>query len=1126
MISFINRISEQWFSFIADSSIQLIFFFLIIFALAFLFRNRSAKFLFGLWTLVLLKAMIPPSVPLPFEKQLDLMPHFALPVYAVTAPGPAVMLPPPLLEPVGYLFLLWLGTMIFLAGFVVFKNIVFRKKLQHALLFDTSRLPRSIKERLQNCYPVKIVRLKNSCAPFSIGLFHPKIYLPPEALQWDEKKLEAILMHEIAHIQRKDLWFNFIQNFLQIFYFFHPVIWLTNFQLKNHCERACDDYAILHLNGYSLEYSKFLLSHLDQSLRIRECPALVHYFFTNKNNLMKRFEYLMKRKEDVMLRFRTVEKIVIALLVFTAFGFTLINSGIKDTLSAPVNYFDQFGKITGKVIDAKTGDAIPGANVVINGTTLGAVTDMMGEFVVDKVPPGLYQFRVSMVGYEPGIRGDIAVKANLSTTIDFVLKAQSASAPAKIKQNEGKRIFINAKPSIYGIVLGKVTSEKNGEPISGAEVHIPGTSMSAFTNVSGAYSITNVPPGKYWLQVDYDGYKTVRTQNVRVQSNYKTEINFRISADNFWINSHMPEAISADQKGTAVITGRVTDKATGKGIAGANVVISGTNLGSATDPQGSFTIKHAPPGMFYLRVTRLGYDERSAFVMIQTVESEITKYNIGIELERSVVGSQTVKSKKIVIEPYPLYDFPPQPKSDLKKIEDELNRKTAKKRYQNSGGLAYCFIDKKGRVKKTEIKDFFGDKNFQEPLLAALKKAAWKPALKNGEPVETWISIPFSYTAGLKDGHPVRLSSNPAPPPPPPKSRNRLFVPYDVPPTPVNGFAAIQKNLHYPEIAQRAGIEGVVIVQIQVGTGGNVVDYRIARSLGENNGCDEAAIAAIKKTKWKPALQKKRPVKVWVSIPVRFNLTEKSGQMKKKVISPSPPGEGPVFVPYDHPPEPIGGFAAIQKNLRYPEIAKKAAIQGTVIIQVLIDTTGQVVKTKVAKSLGNNGCDEAAIASIKRAKWKPALQRDKPVKVWVNIPVIFRLKEQVAGLAQIMGTVTDKDGNPVKDAVVLIQGTDIKHFTKGDGKYTLLNVSPGKYKLIIGIPDYEAMKKMAIKMERNRQNLKMELESAKNPAEREKLKSEFKQFAQKMRELEMKRQKTFAVSLKPNETLEMNIVLK
>lgn len=99
-----------------------------------------------------------------------------------------------------------------------------------------------------------------------------------------------------------------------------------------------------------------------------------------------------------------------------------------------------------------------------------------------------------------------------------------------------------------------------------------------------------------------------------------------------------------------------------------------------------------------------------------------------------------------------------------------------------------------------------------------------------------------------------------------------------------------------------------------------------------------------------------------------------------------------IFVAYDEAPEPIGGFGAIQRNLEYPEIARKAGIEGRVIVNVLVDTDGRVVETKIIKSLGHSGCDDSAIKAIRSVRWKPAKQRDRPVKVWVAIPVIFKLK--------------------------------------------------------------------------------------------------------------------------------------
>ncbi len=108
---------------------------------------------------------------------------------------------------------------------------------------------------------------------------------------------------------------------------------------------------------------------------------------------------------------------------------------------------------------------------------------------------------------------------------------------------------------------------------------------------------------------------------------------------------------------------------------------------------------------------------------------------------------------------------------------------------------------------------------------------------------------------------------------------------------------------------------------------------------------------------------------------------------------PPPPDDDQIqFIPYDEPPQPIGGFAAIQKKLKYPEIARKAGIEGQVIIYAKISVQGKVINTRVVKPLGNSGCNEAAIKAIKQVKWKPAMQRDKPVTVWVSVPVKFKLR--------------------------------------------------------------------------------------------------------------------------------------
>jgi protein TonB len=91
-------------------------------------------------------------------------------------------------------------------------------------------------------------------------------------------------------------------------------------------------------------------------------------------------------------------------------------------------------------------------------------------------------------------------------------------------------------------------------------------------------------------------------------------------------------------------------------------------------------------------------------------------------------------------------------------------------------------------------------------------------------------------------------------------------------------------------------------------------------------------------------------------------------------------------------PEPIGGISAIQKRVIYPEIARKAGIQGKVFVQAFIDEKGDVIKTKILKGIGS-GCDESALNAVKETKFTPAKQKDMLVKVQVVVPVLFKLNK-------------------------------------------------------------------------------------------------------------------------------------
>lgn len=111
-------------------------------------------------------------------------------------------------------------------------------------------------------------------------------------------------------------------------------------------------------------------------------------------------------------------------------------------------------------------------------------------------------------------------------------------------------------------------------------------------------------------------------------------------------------------------------------------------------------------------------------------------------------------------------------------------------------------------------------------------------------------------------------------------------------------------------------------------------------------------------------------------------------------LPPPPPPveeEEDFFTVVENMPELIGGLAGLQRNITYPEMARKAGIEGRVFLQFIVNERGEVENPRVIRGIGG-GCDEEALKAIKKAKFKPGLQRGRPVRVQYNLPVVFKLQ--------------------------------------------------------------------------------------------------------------------------------------
>ncbi len=95
-------------------------------------------------------------------------------------------------------------------------------------------------------------------SPFVLGFVRPRIYIP---FGMNEEQLNYVIVHEEAHINRKDHWWKILGFFILVLHWFNPLVWLSYVLLCKDMEKACDEKVIRYLeDGQRADYSETLLS--------------------------------------------------------------------------------------------------------------------------------------------------------------------------------------------------------------------------------------------------------------------------------------------------------------------------------------------------------------------------------------------------------------------------------------------------------------------------------------------------------------------------------------------------------------------------------------------------------------------------------------------------------------------------------------------------------------------------------------------------------------------------------------------------------------------------------------------------------------------------------------------------
>ena len=304
----------------------------------------------------------------------------------------------------------------------------------------------------------------------------------------------------------------------------------------------------------------------------------------------------------------------------------------------------------------------------------------------------------------------------------------------------------------------------------------------------------------------------------------------------------------------------------------------------------------------------------------------------------------------------------------------------ARKAHVEGRVIVQFTVDENGDVHDAQVLRGAGAGLDEEAIRAISEHAEFTPGRQDGKPVAVRLSIPIVFKLN-DESKALSVQSQSL-------EQQDHYVVVEQMPELIGGLSAIQAKVRYPEIARKANVEGRVIVQLIVDENGNVRDPEILRGAGA--GLDEEAIRVISEhAEFTPGRQDGKPIAVRLSIPIVFKLNDESKALSVQSQSLE---QQDHYVVVEQMPELIGGINGLHAKVRYPEIARKANVEGRVVVQFIVDENGNVHDAEVLRGIGAGLDEEATRVVMEEAKFNPGHQSGRAVPVRMSVPIVFKLR--------------------------------------------------------------------------------------------------------------------------------------
>lgn len=233
----------------------------------------------------------------------------------------------------GALAAAWLAGVAAMTALVAAQYRRLRGRLSRGTLVDDARVRGALRRACETMAirrPVEVLMAADTASPVLFGLLRPRIVLPEGvASGMPDDQLEAIFLHELTHLRRGDLWFNWVQMILQTLYWFHPVVWYANLRLRREREMIVDDLVLVRLGAKREAYGMSLLSVLRHGAE-RHLPALGYVgIIEHTSEMVRRVQRVMDGNRRLSARLGWV-----SLAFLIALGLALIPQARSQERSA------------------------------------------------------------------------------------------------------------------------------------------------------------------------------------------------------------------------------------------------------------------------------------------------------------------------------------------------------------------------------------------------------------------------------------------------------------------------------------------------------------------------------------------------------------------------------------------------------------------------------------------------------------------------------------------------------------------------------------------------------------------------------------------------------------------------